>query len=102
MNKPGRIKIKLAAALQRDFPDLNGSPVVWHPEDLWEAKGGARTGQADLYRWSGCSRFSGSGNTAFVVDSYCTMTECAKAKELEMWDREVMPVLPQIVEPTDL
>ena len=103
LRKAGRVKIKLAAALQRNFPDLNGSSVTWHPEDLWDAKGGARTGKCDVYRWSGASRFTGSGNTAYAVDSFCTMTECVKARDLEMWDREVWPVYPEvsISEPTD-
>lgn len=90
MKPPGRIKRKLAKALQRDFPMLGTHPITWKPERIYEAKGGVRTSLIyDAYRWSATAVFQETGNTACVVDSFCTATQCAYARQLVKNENEI-------------
>jgi hypothetical protein len=72
------VKRALAERLQREIPTLGALPITWSAEDLYDAKGAYRTGNSDTYRWSGAARFTDTGNSALVVDSYLSMTECLK------------------------
>lgn len=80
---------RLAALLQKSFPERNGLPVVWRPEEIYPAKGAWRSNvNLDVWRWEAFARYvreDGSlSGTAYSVGSYATITELIKAQKLMM------------------
>lgn len=85
---PGRIRRRLAAALQRDIPDIKGRPVTWLPERLHRREG-RNTFGCDAYAWSGSPIAPDTGNSAGLYDSWYPMTECIQAPRLLLAGNEI-------------
>lgn len=84
---PGYKIQRLAALLQKSFPDRNGLPVVWPVDEIYPATGAWRTNvNLDVWRWSAYAHYVGPDGkecgTAYAVGSYATITELIKFKEL--------------------
>lgn len=83
----GRVRRKLAELLQREFPECGGQAVIWDAQKITAATGWYRTSRHhgnDSYRWNAFAIFKRTGNTAYAIGSYDTMTECLKAGCLVM------------------
>lgn len=96
---PGRVRVKLAALLQRSFPVGDGGlKLSWEPEQLYPATGSYRTNVTlDCMRWEGFARHyreDGSFFTVWNVCSYVPMSELIKAQELTISENgEVVPAM---------
>ena len=95
-NTPGRVRRRLAAALQRDFPYCGELPITWRADRIDEASGWYRISVfADVWRWEAWAFFE-NGSAALNIGSWFTMTECARAKKLVMTDlRGILEVHPK-------
>jgi len=82
----GRVREKLAALLQKSFPDKDGFALTWRAEWLYPATGSYRTNyMLDCWRWEGFARHyrpDGSYMTMMSVGSYETMSALIKADKL--------------------
>lgn len=86
-NAAGRVRVKLAALLQKNFPvSANGLTLTWEPEQLYPATGRYRTDwRMDCARWEGFARHyrpDGTFWTVLTVHSYTPMSKLIKASVL--------------------
>ncbi len=91
---PGYKVRRLAALLQKSFPDRNGLPVRWNPDEIYPAQGRWRSDpRADVWRWNAYASYIGpdgkNQGTAYAVGSYATITELIKESHLELHGDEV-------------
>lgn len=88
VRRHGRVRQKLAALLQENFPRKGDLSLTWSAEWLYPATGAYRTNQRlDCWRWEGAARHYRPDGTWFValcVGGYTTMTELIKARELRI------------------
>lgn len=94
MKSPGYKVRRLAALLQKSFPDRHGQPVVWPVEEIYPVTGAWRTNvNLDVWRWSAYAHYinadGSKGPTAYAVGSYGTITELIKFKTLMFLGDEV-------------
>lgn len=96
----GRVRIKLAALLQKSFPVSSGGlTLTWEPTNLFPATGRYRTDwRMDCARWEGAARHyreDGTFWTVTTVHSYYPMRDLIRATELDVsTSGEVFPVSP--------
>ena len=86
-SKPGRVRAKLAALLQKSFPEgAGGLSLTWEADQLYPATGRYRTDwRMDCARWEGFARHyrpDGTFWTVFSVHSYFPMSELIRASSL--------------------
>lgn len=91
---------RLAKLLQKSFPDRNGLPVIWRPEEIYPAQGQWRSNiNFDVWRWEAFAHFVGvdgeDKGCAYSVGSYATITELIKEPILELCGDEVYGVDPR-------
>ncbi|MBH3440484.1 hypothetical protein [Pseudomonas luteola] len=91
---PGYKVRRLAALLQKSFPDRNGLPVRWDPEEIYPAQGAWRSNtMLDVWRWEAFAHYVGpdgkNQGTAYAVGSYATITELIKESRLKLCGDEV-------------
>ncbi len=85
--KTGRVRRKLAALLQKNFPvSAGGLALTWEPDQLYPATGSYRTNwMLDCARWEGFARHyrtDGTYWTVLDVHSYEPMSELIKSDKL--------------------
>ena len=90
---PGYKVKRLAKLLQKSFPDRNGLPVIWRPEEIYPAKGAWRSNQnLDVWRWEAFAHYVKPDGelcgVAYSIGSYATITELIKESTLEFYGRD--------------
>lgn len=84
-SRPGRVRQKLAALLQKEFPTTwDGLSISWNADQISEATGWYRSSPfADVYRWEAWAYFTDKPDqVAYCVSCWDTMTNCIKAGAL--------------------
>lgn len=90
MIKPGRIRVDLAAMLQREFPKQGNRPILWMPENIHAAKGFYRTSSSfknHATRWEAFAVFSDTKNLAKAIQSDEAMTAVLQSRDITI-DKE--------------
>lgn len=88
MKAPGRVRVKLAAKLQENFPTYGGLEITWSADQLYPAQGAWRTNtNIDCWAWNGFAkhyREDGSSFPVLSVGGYTTMSALLRAEKLTL------------------